>query len=81
MRQGLGFVASGLAIGLALAFGAAKLASSQLYGRGEFDVITFVMGPNAWPVAQLNCDPVDRCALNENPVAGKTPADIDRGVP
>jgi predicted permease len=45
MRQGLGFVAAGLAIGLVLAIGAAKLASSQLYGSGGFDVITFIAVP------------------------------------
>ncbi len=45
MRQGLGFVAAGLAIGLVLAAVAAKLASSQLYGSGGFDVITFVAVP------------------------------------
>ncbi|HLK20670.1 MAG TPA: ABC transporter permease, partial [Bryobacteraceae bacterium] len=45
MRQGLGFVAAGLGIGLALAIGAAKLASSQLYGSGGFDVVTFVAVP------------------------------------
>ena len=45
MRQGLGFVGAGLAIGLALAVGAAKLASSQLYGSGGFDVLTFVAVP------------------------------------
>jgi macrolide transport system ATP-binding/permease protein len=45
MRQGLGFVAAGLGIGLVLAVGAAKLASSQLYGSGGFDVITFVAVP------------------------------------
>ncbi len=45
MRQGLGFVVAGLVIGLVLAIGAAKLASSQLYGSGGFDVITFVAVP------------------------------------
>ncbi|MFI5245376.1 MAG: FtsX-like permease family protein, partial [Gemmatimonadales bacterium] len=45
MQQGLGLVASGLAIGLVLALGAAKLASSQLYGSGGFDLITFAAVP------------------------------------
>jgi macrolide transport system ATP-binding/permease protein len=45
MQQGLGLVASGLAIGLVLALGAAKLASSQLYGSGGFDVLTFAVVP------------------------------------
>jgi predicted permease len=45
MRQGLGLVGAGLALGLALAVGAAKLASSQLYGSGGFDVITFAAVP------------------------------------
>ena len=45
MRQGLGFVAAGLGIGLTLAIGAAKLASSQLYGSGGFDVLTFLAVP------------------------------------
>jgi predicted permease len=45
MRQGLGLVAAGLGIGLALAIGAAKLASSQLYGSGGFDIVTFVVVP------------------------------------
>jgi predicted permease len=45
MRQGLGLVAAGLGIGLALAIGAAKLASSQLYGSGGFDIVTFAVVP------------------------------------
>jgi predicted permease len=45
MRQGLGLVATGLGIGLALAMGAAKLASSQLYGSNGFDVLTFAVVP------------------------------------
>jgi hypothetical protein len=45
MRQGLGLVATGLGVGLLLAVGAAKLASSQLYGSGGFDVITFAAVP------------------------------------
>lgn len=45
MRQGLGLVAFGLGIGLVLAAGAARLASSQLYGSGGFDVLTFALVP------------------------------------
>jgi len=45
MRQGLGLVAAGLVIGLALAVGAAKLASSQLYGSGGVDAVTFAAVP------------------------------------
>lgn len=45
MRQGLALVASGMAIGLVLAVAAAKLASSQLYGSGGFDVVTFAAVP------------------------------------
>ena len=45
MRQGLGLVATGLVIGIALAVGAAKLASSQLYGSGGFDAVTFAAVP------------------------------------
>jgi predicted permease len=45
MRQGLTLVATGLVIGLVFAVGAAKLASSQLYGSGGFDVLTFALVP------------------------------------
>jgi predicted permease len=45
MRQGLGLVAAGMMVGLGLALGAAKLASSQLYGSGGFDAVTFVAVP------------------------------------
>jgi predicted permease len=45
MRQGLGLVGFGLVIGLVLAVVAAKLASSQLYGSGGFDVLTFAAVP------------------------------------
>jgi macrolide transport system ATP-binding/permease protein len=45
MRQGLTLVGTGLVIGLVLAVGAAKLASSQLYGSGGFDVMTFALVP------------------------------------
>ena len=45
MRQGLGLVAFGLGIGLVLAVGAARLASSQLYGSGGFDALTFAAVP------------------------------------
>ena len=45
MRQGLALVATGLVIGIALAVGAAKLASSQLYGSGGFDAVTFAAVP------------------------------------
>jgi predicted permease len=45
MRQGLGLVVSGMVIGLILAIGAAKLASSQLYGSGGFDILTFAAVP------------------------------------
>jgi predicted permease len=45
MRQGLALVAFGTGIGLAFAVGAAKLARSQLYGSGGFDIITFAAVP------------------------------------
>jgi predicted permease len=45
MRQGLTLVGTGLVIGLVFAVGAAKLASSQLYGSGGFDVMTFALVP------------------------------------
>lgn len=45
MRQGLALVAFGTAIGLAFAVAAARLARSQLYGSGGFDVITFAAVP------------------------------------
>ena len=45
MRQGLALVAFGTGIGLAFAVGAAKLARSQLYGSGGFDMITFAAVP------------------------------------
>ena len=47
MRQGLGLVVAGTAIGLTLAVVAARLARSQLYGSGGFDVITFAAVPVA----------------------------------
>jgi predicted permease len=45
MRQGLGLVLAGIVIGLTLAVVAAKLAQSQLYGSGGFDVLTFAAVP------------------------------------
>ena len=45
MRQGLGLVAVGTAIGLTFAVAAARLARSQLYGSGGFDMITFAAVP------------------------------------
>jgi ABC-type antimicrobial peptide transport system permease subunit len=45
MRQGLALVGVGTAIGLTFAVGAAKLARSQLYGSGGFDLITFAAVP------------------------------------
>ncbi|MEP7383851.1 MAG: FtsX-like permease family protein, partial [Gemmatimonadota bacterium] len=45
MRQGLALVAIGGAVGLAAAFGVARLIRSVLYGSGAMDPLTFVAVP------------------------------------
>jgi ABC-type antimicrobial peptide transport system permease subunit len=45
MKQGLVLVVAGVVVGLSLAVVAAKLASSQLYGSGGFDFLTFAAVP------------------------------------
>jgi predicted permease len=45
MKQGLVLVVAGVLVGLSLAVVAAKLASSQLYGSGGFDFLTFAAVP------------------------------------
>ncbi len=45
MRQGLALVAIGGAVGLAAAFGAARLLRSVLYGSGAMDPLTFAAVP------------------------------------
>ncbi len=45
LRQGLGLVVGGAAIGLVLALGAARLAKSAMYGSAGFDGVTFATVP------------------------------------
>jgi len=45
MKQGLALVLVGLVIGLAGAYGAARLLASQLYGGESLDLMTFTLVP------------------------------------
>ena len=45
MREGLGLVASGIAIGLLLGFGSARVLATLLFGVGAGDPLTFIGAP------------------------------------
>ena len=45
MREGIGLVASGIAIGLLLGFGSARVLATLLFGVGAGDPLTFIGAP------------------------------------
>ncbi|HZF07711.1 MAG TPA: ABC transporter permease [Thermoanaerobaculia bacterium] len=45
LSQGMGLVAAGLALGLAAAFGTARLVAAFLYGVSPYDPLTFLVAP------------------------------------